>query len=192
MHIRDEKLTLRNSIEHRLSLMDDRQRSAESRSLCRRLLPEISPTDVVCAYMALKTEPDLQLLITTMLERQQRLYLPVFHENRLAFRELTHLDTLRRGALNILEPPPDNRLLIPGEATIVIMPGRCFDKKGNRLGRGNGGYDIWLKAERVANPTAYVIGAAFECQVVNAVPTEEHDQRVDAIVTARGVEDVEK
>ncbi|MFA7682254.1 MAG: 5-formyltetrahydrofolate cyclo-ligase, partial [Candidatus Peribacteraceae bacterium] len=69
----------------------------------------------------------------------------------------------------------------------ALIPGRAFDRDGNRLGRGNGSYDHWIREQRTANPQTKIWGIAFECQIVPIVPTEEHDERVDALITARGL-----
>ncbi len=71
---------------------------------------------------------------------------------------------------------------------VVLVPGRAFDAKGARLGRGNGGYDKWIAQERSRNAPYQYWGVAFECQVVDEVPVEAHDQKLDAVVTARGFE----
>jgi 5-formyltetrahydrofolate cyclo-ligase len=80
-------------------------------------------------------------------------------------------------ALGTREPPPGAAVAVPD---LVIVPGVAFDGAGRRLGRGRGHYDATLAAlpERTVR-----IGVAFELQVVDAVPDEPHDARLDAVVT---------
>jgi len=63
---------------------------------------------------------------------------------------------------------------------LVIVPGVAFDRKGHRLGFGAGYYDRFLPKLR---PGVKKIAVAFEVQLVDSVPAEEHDIRMDAILT---------
>jgi hypothetical protein len=61
-----------------------------------------------------------------------------------------------------------------------------------RMGGGNGGYDIWIREKRKVSPETQFWGVAYEHQIMNEVPMEEHDEKVDRIVTARGADIVKK
>jgi 5-formyltetrahydrofolate cyclo-ligase len=189
-HVAEQKEQLRESIKERLRQMSAGDRAAESRSICRRLIESIPKGAHVCGYSALSTEPDLGMLLTEILARGDTLSLPVFEKNLLTFRTVTDLKDLKPGELNIPEPSAKNPSTDPTSITIVLVPGRAFDRSGYRLGRGNGGYDVWIEKQRKANPKTEYWGVAFECQIVNEVPAEEHDQTMDRIVTARGVIDM--
>ncbi len=71
---------------------------------------------------------------------------------------------------------------IPGEELdVVVVPGVAFDRTGARLGRGAGFYDRFLGRLKGGRPRRVAI--AFDAQVVERVPTEAHDERVEVIVT---------
>jgi len=137
--------------------------------------------------MSLPDEPDLRPLLEEYLAKGKKIFLPRFENGGLVFREVKDLGTLSRGALNILEPPVTAPLLSPQELTHVLVPGRAFDRKGGRLGRGNGGYDHWIPKQRAPHSHTIFWGVCFECQLVSDVPVEAHDAVMDAVVTARGV-----
>ena len=61
----------------------------------------------------------------------------------------------------------------------IVVPGVAFDAKGNRLGRGKGYYDRLLP--RI--PSAYKAGICFPFQLVEEVPAESFDIRMDIIIT---------
>ena len=61
----------------------------------------------------------------------------------------------------------------------IVVPGVAFDAKGNRLGRGKGYYDRLLP--RI--PSAYKAGICFPFQLVEEVPAESFDVRMDIIIT---------
>jgi 5-formyltetrahydrofolate cyclo-ligase len=62
---------------------------------------------------------------------------------------------------------------------LFIIPGVAFDLCGNRIGHGMGYYDRLLKN----TVQAHSIGLAFECQIIKSIPAEEHDEKVEMIVT---------
>ena len=63
---------------------------------------------------------------------------------------------------------------------VVLVPGMAFDSEGNRLGRGKGYYDRFLKL--LTNPRPKLIGVCFDFQKVDMVPTEPTDVKVDVVV----------
>ena len=186
MHIDDAKSKLRDSISDRLSRMSDRDRDEESSSVCKRLLEIIPEGSNVCVYSALKTEPDLSKLISKLWDRGDRVFYPFFEGDHFTFREASDFSDLKPGKLKIMEPPPSATEAEASEIDFVIVPARAFDREMNRMGRGNGGYDYWIKKQRQINPETKMIGVAFECQIVNEVPIDTHDEKVDEVITDRG------
>jgi 5-formyltetrahydrofolate cyclo-ligase len=69
---------------------------------------------------------------------------------------------------------------------VVLVPLLAFDRRGWRLGYGGGYYDRTLRALRAEGPLL-AIGLGYAAQEVAAVPHDEKDERVDLIVTERGV-----
>jgi 5-formyltetrahydrofolate cyclo-ligase len=66
----------------------------------------------------------------------------------------------------------------------VIVPGLAFTAAGERLGQGGGWYDRFLAHVR---DDCVTVGVCFTDQVLDRVPTEAHDVRVDHVVTDAGV-----
>ncbi|MEK7563795.1 MAG: 5-formyltetrahydrofolate cyclo-ligase [Patescibacteria group bacterium] len=191
MHLSEEKALLRESIDERLKRFTDTERSAESRSLSRRLTEGIPAGTPICAFYPMRSEPDITPFLVEVLRRSDPLFLPCF-EGTLIFRQATDLTKLVRGKLGTLEPPVTatpmaNRKWQIANRLTILIPGRAFDAKGNRLGRGNGGYDKWIAEQREKGVSMQLIGIALECQIVDSVPVESHDVKMDAIATARGI-----
>ena len=198
MHIHEEKVSLRKAIDERIKRLSDGDRSAESRSLCRRLTEGIPEGTPICAFFPMRSEPDITPFLEEVLRRDDPLYLPCF-DGTLVFRQAIDLSKLIRGKLGTLEPDPTASQLATsnqpvrtthwpgGQPATLLIPGRAFDNQGNRLGRGNGGYDKWVAEMREKNVPLRLIGVALECQIVDSIPVESHDQRMDAIATARGI-----
>jgi 5-formyltetrahydrofolate cyclo-ligase len=81
--------------------------------------------------------------------------------------------------------------LIPAEGDwvvpqVLIVPLLAWDRRGYRLGYGGGFYDRTLEGLRARGPVV-AIGFAFAAQEVEAVPVDATDQRLDMVVTERGV-----
>lgn len=196
--ISEQKKELRQAMLERLQHMNDRSREAESRSVVRRIIDRLPADTAVCAYVPLKTEPDIRPLLEEILKRGQPLYLPVCAPptspvgGRLLMLQIMHLVDLIPGNCGIPEPDSSSPVLDPQIPVIVLVPGRAFDVTGGRLGRGNGGYDRWITGHRAGNSRSQYFGVAFDCQMVSAVPIEPHDAPVDGVFTSRRFEPVQK
>ena len=59
---------------------------------------------------------------------------------------------------------------------VVVVPLVAFTSEGTRLGQGGGHYDRWL----AENPLSTAIGLAWDCQLADALPAEDHDQPLTA------------
>ncbi len=73
-----------------------------------------------------------------------------------------------------------------GDGLMVVVPGVLFDCEGNRLGRGGGWYDRTLQL--IGDRGRYV-GLAYELQVIDRVPAQPWDQKVDYVITESRVID---
>jgi 5-formyltetrahydrofolate cyclo-ligase len=188
MDLVQRKAELREAVKQRLRLLSLKERAAEGRSLCRRvaeLLPRGPLT--ICGYLPLRDEADIRPLLRALLKHYHTLYLPRTEGGAMVFRRVQDLQELKPGAYAIPEPSGEAPILDRGTVTHVLVPGRAFDRQGNRLGRGNGGYDHWLRTLRSLNPTVKVWGMCLECQLMLEVPVEQHDEPMNAVITARGV-----
>lgn len=190
MDIRSTKQALRTAIKERLAHLSPEDRIRESRSLCRRILQAIPSTPgVLCLFYPMPSEVDIRDVCSQLQERGWSTYFPRFEGAGFVFRHVTTLSTMTAGRYGLMEPSDDDTLLDPKTVTIALLPGLGFDAHGGRIGRGNGGYDRWLKELRTKNPSALVWGIAFDCQIIHEIPKEPHDQTVDLVITPRGVID---
>ena len=136
-------------------------------------------TKVAC-YMAFGNEPDTELFIDWAIESEIEVLLPVSNANG----SLTWVrfdGNTETGIFGFAEPvgnPADF-----STADLIFVPALAVDSQGQRLGKGKGYYDRAL-AELEA--TAPVIAVVFEDELIETVPTEDHDHPVDAVVTPSG------
>ena len=93
---------------------------------------------------------------------------------------LENIGELEAGTYGIKNPPPAARRISLEDIDMVVVPGVAFDKHKNRLGRGAGYYDRFLKKLPSGVPT---IGLAFDFQIVDCLPkTEAHDVPVTHLI----------
>ncbi len=99
----------------------------------------------------------------------------------LILSKLENWEDLHEGPYGILEPKKIIEISL-NKIDLIIVPGVGFDEKGNRLGHGKGYYDKLLQ-----KTNAKKIGLAFECQIVDQIPTDENDIPVDMIITEKRI-----
>ena len=83
---------------------------------------------------------------------------------------------LEAGPFGLLQPAASAEEIVPD---VLVMPLVGFTANGERLGQGGGHYDRWL----TAHPATVTIGLAWDVQLVESLPLEAHDQRLNAVVT---------
>jgi 5-formyltetrahydrofolate cyclo-ligase len=159
------------------------ERAAASEAVAGRAaqLPEVTGARVVLGYRALAEEIDPAPLLDVLRAQGARIALPrVAAPGELALHWLGRDEDLVRGELGVLEPAPD----APGprleEVDLVVVPGVAFDARCRRLGMGGGFYDRLL-ASLPASSRA--IALAYDAQMVEEVPADEHDRPVTLVVT---------
>ncbi len=147
------------------------------------LFPE--PAGKVAAlYHGLGSEVSPHILAKQMHEAGWTLALPAVEDAeaaRMVFRAWTPGEPLVHDAIGLRGPAPEQPALQPD---LVIAPLLAFQRDGLRLGQGGGYYDRALEALRARKPVV-VIGLAYSGQQVENLPTEPHDQRLDAILTEK-------
>jgi 5-formyltetrahydrofolate cyclo-ligase len=131
--------------------------------------------DTVLLFAPLPDEPD-----TFILPRgSKRFCYPRYHADRgYEAVEARNPDELLPGKFGVLEPPTEAPGVSAHEVDLVLVPGMAFDKECYRLGRGRGFYDRWLLAL-----SGLKLGLGFDHQLIDRVPRETHDVKLDGVIT---------
>jgi len=150
----------------------------------------LTAAKVVAGYRAQGAEIDPRPLLQLFAEAGARIALPaaVSLDAPLVFRAYAAGDPLAPDAAGVPSPTDDAALLEPD---LVITPLLAFDLFGGRMGQGGGHYDRTLAALRARAPV-FVLGLAYARQQLARIPTEPHDQPLDAILTEKGYIEVPK
>lgn len=183
------KAALRKKLRARLRQLKPLEKSAFSKSIATELANHeaviVEESRLILLYAALPLEASASDLM--QLRSRHRFGFPrvIPHTPRLECRLVSSEQDLAPGAFGILEPLPERCPLIePESIDIAILPGCAFSATGQRLGQGGGYYDRLLA---LPNFQAITIGVCFECQFFDQLPTEDHDQTVDCVITEEGV-----
>ena len=166
-----------------LSALTRPQQAGRSASLRAHLAgsPQFRQSRRIALFRALPGEPDLDGLTA---DPDRRFAFPRIDGNELTFHILPAEPRWETGPWRLIEPDPAHCEPAPaGWLDLVVVPGLAFSVDGHRLGRGGGFYDRFLARVPHGIPR---IGAGFACQLRPQLPTDTHDQCLDAIVTEDG------
>ena len=183
-----DKMEMRQIIRGRLFDLPQTDRDAESKQACQHLIEteEYQKSSVVMIFLPLPHEIDTtgvildawqkgKTVVVPKVSRQQRHMIPV---------EITSLETGFSEERGGFKNPTTGVPMPVEEIDLVLAPGMGFDAKGNRLGRAGGYYDRFFKSEGLQ---AAKCGFCFNLQIFDDIPTEDHDEPVDLLVSAAGV-----
>lgn len=143
------------------------------------------PGTVVSGFWPIRSEADIRPLMFAMRERGARLCLPVVLDREtIIFRELVRGAQMVDTGFGTAGPGEEADILDPA---LMLVPLSAFDSNGNRIGYGAGHYDRAIARLRCMGWVPELVGVAFSCQEVEAVPAEPHDVPLDAILTETGL-----
>lgn len=137
-------------------------------------LSQFKDSEKVLLYNALPDELPTQCMLDSW-SITKELYLPVVVGDELVIRRYNPA-SMKIGAFGIGEPDGDEIAL--DEIDMIIVPGVAFDYEHNRLGRGKGYYDRLL-----VNSKAFIVGVGYSLQLLDSIPAEKHDVKMNCIIT---------
>ena len=164
---KDENLKKSKQIKNRLFLMDEFKKA-------KNILFYVSYNGEVFTHEAIEEALSKKIVVV-----------PISNKNdySLIFSKLDSFNDLEEGAYGILEPKKDLiKEISIDKIDLIIIPGIGFDLRGNRIGHGKGFYDRLLK-----NTNALIIALAFDFQIIEKIPTENHDRSADIIITEKRI-----
>lgn len=188
------KNELRQSVKERLSLLSVSERKEKNIKLSAHLL-DFLLTSSSCSYQTIQEEfilggyaplADEAHWDLSLENFKGRTAFPAMGESQMAFFLCSKeaLEIRHDFGVPILVPPKNAQLTIP---TVLIIPGRAFSLLGERVGRGKGFYDKYLKEFK-----GLKIGVCFSEQLFDSLPIEVHDQYMDVIITDKEVKEIDR
>ena len=186
MTIAEAKQAQRSAGRAARKALDAPQRAAANAALCRRVLEldAYRAARTLLLYAAFGGEADLAAVATEAARQGKVVAYPVCGEDFALTAAVPGPDGWAVGQYGIRTPVPErSTLLQPEQLDLVLVPCTAFDADCYRVGMGKGYYDRYLpRCTRAAK-----IGIALEVQRVPRAAVDDHDQRLDAFVTERGI-----
>jgi len=146
-------------------------------------LPGVFDKDNFLLYLPVRGEVDTSQIIEFLQSKNKRILLPVFDKKSGEYKISVYevYADLESGPYAILQPV-NIRTADIDQVEIALIPGVAFDTRGDRLGYGKGVYDRLLGGFK-----GLKIGLAYDFQIVDKLPVEEHDMKMDLVVTEKGI-----
>lgn len=188
------KKLLRKNLMKTLKGLDENIRKSESKSVQELIMNHTAfkNSKIVLLYIPLKYECDTFEIIKCCEKMKKRMFVPkVLSKTDMDFYEAySYEDILNfpKSSLGILEPKEEKgraKIFESGtQADLLLLPGVGFDKECNRLGHGYSFYDSF-QTKYYEKFGKYMIrmGMGLNCQIVDDIPHNEKDIRLDYVVT---------
>ena len=181
-----EKKEIRKYIRDKKAALTPEQIDAASEKLCSILISQdfYKNAKVIFPYVAYNQEIKTDRLIEDAWRNGKTVAVPKVVGEDMVFLRLDSFDQLETGYFNIPEPVSGEP--VEADEILMLMPGVAFDRDFNRIGYGGGFYDRYLEKAEREGKRLYKVSFAYDFQVLNSLPTEAHDYKIDALITSGG------
>jgi 5-formyltetrahydrofolate cyclo-ligase len=192
------KAALREQLREvrRARVPDEREATAYGLVVQVLAIPEVGrlrglATGCAAAYASFGTEPGTGPLRAALAEAGIAVLLPVIRDDGGLDWAWDH-DDLAAGAVRPGIPEPTGDVVAHGldglvalGARVLLVPALAVDRAGHRIGKAGGFYDRLLADRRGLDPSSrpHVVAVVHDDEMLDVIPTEPHDERVDAVVT---------
>lgn len=173
-----KKKDLRKEMLEKRNELEANQKKILDRTICEKIefLVHQDNIKVVHTFIPMAKEVNLCPLIDKLLHMGITVVSPKSLPQRKMENLILHsLSKLEEGIYGTKHPA--NSQIYTGKYDLIIVPGLAFDNNGNRLGYGAGYYDTFLNS----HPDAFKLGVCYPFQVIDDVPAEEHDVKLDGL-----------
>lgn len=186
MDLKNKKDIRRFILEQRDKLEPDIKKELDKKIFSELIDSEVyKNASVIFVFVSFKSEVGTHEIIKQALKDSKTICVPKINtkEREMEIFKINSLEELKEGYYGILEPGEYCPSVNSNDIDLVIMPGAAFDRQGGRIGYGGGFYDRFLSR---MNKKVDKIALAYDFQILDRVPMDEFDVRVDGIVTNEG------
>lgn len=187
--VQERKTSIRKQAHENRRNQNDKD--SVSDAIMRRFLalPEYGAAGTVMFYVDVRDEVRTRQALPEAVATGKRIVVPYCVDGELELFWLESMDELELGMYRILEPKAELRAvaakhLQPEDLDLIMVPGVAFDRDGGRTGHGKGYYDKLLEH---ASPQTPLVALAFECQMFDAIPMDQHDIYMDKVITESAI-----
>lgn len=177
----DKNNLRKKMIEKRIKLTDQ-----EVKNKSNSIISKIEEQDFfhnsknIAIYYPFKNEVDL-LFLFDKYKKDKNFLFPKTYNKTMKFHKVSSLSNFKKGSFGVMEPTED---IFKNSIDLFFIPGVAFSPSLYRIGYGGGYYDKYIKN---INYQTRLIGVAFDMQVIDDIPVEEHDQKLHKLITEKEV-----
>jgi len=132
----------------------------------------------VHVFLPMRSEPNIYPFINYILDKRLTVACPKsLAKGRMENYVLKSTKELSKGIYGTSYPA--NSVVFNDKLDLIIVPGLAYCKSNDRLGYGGGYYDRFL----INHKDAFKVAPAYNFQIVDSLPCEGHDVKVDVIIT---------
>ncbi len=187
----EDKREARARLKDAAGTMSAEDRERADRKITYTLLswPEFGMAKSLFCFVSMAGEPDTRAFLRSALAMGKRVLVPRCKAGGLM--DLCEIRSLEELApvppFGLLEPAGDVPAQDIADVDIALIPCLAATREGQRLGHGGGYYDRYMEAARAMGAKTRFALLAYEAQVEEELPLEEHDQSADLLITEAGV-----
>lgn len=167
---------------HKLSVKEVDNKSSYIEIQLDKIISKINAKNIML-YYSFKNEVSTEKYILKLLNNDFNVILPyskVSTRSIIPYLIKNLKEDLSKSSFGILEPNININSVFPiDKIEVVVIPGIAFDIQGNRMGFGAGFYDRFL----IKNENMIKIAICYDFQLLNSIPNEPHDVKMDIIIT---------
>lgn len=186
MNIKSKKYDIRKDLIKKRDNIEVTIKRDLDREIINRLKNEdyYKNGENIFVYIGFNSEIDTKIFINEALKDRKRIYVPKVIGREMILIKINSLENLVTNKYGILEPIGDKSDLDVNNLDLIIMPGVAFDRNGNRIGYGGGYYDRFLEGENIHCKR---VALAYDFQILDNIESEEHDIKVNYIISEKRV-----
>jgi len=179
-----DKYSIRRSILGKRGRLTKARIETLSKIICQKVLSldKVMDKEHFSLYLAINKEVDTKMIINELFKLNKNINVACYKRGKTYFfAKFTNWQNLEKGPYGIFQPKnPSN--VAGALVDVAIIPGVAFSKSGVRLGYGKGVFDKLLSKTKT-----FKIGLAYEFQIVDKIPQEQHDLVMDLVVTEENI-----
>ncbi|CAL1543694.1 unnamed protein product [Lymnaea stagnalis] len=185
------KASLRQMIKQRINGLSSYEKDQQSKIIMNQVLSleEFKKSQRISIYLSLKDEVNTLPILQYMFSSGKQCFIPHFENQEMIMIKLESYEAYEHlpvaNSWGIKQPLVFDQSLDAihsGGLDLIFMPGLAFTKDGARLGRGMGYYDKYLQKCEDNGKLPKTIALIFKEQLVDEVPTWQHDKSVDMVL----------
>lgn len=185
MDILKSKKELRNKIKEIKLLMSKFEMEESDKLIEDNLMKqkEIKESQTIFCFVSMKDEINTKSIIKKLLDMGKKVGVPKCEkDNTMNVYQIESLDDLEIGFYDIEEPREYCKKIESQDIDLALIPATACDRQRNRIGKGGGYYDRYLKNQKFLK-----IALCRQKFIVDSIPVQENDIDMDKIITEKNI-----